>query len=251
MKTREEEFMSIAEGKPSESFFKEVNIAEVNLIQLHRNLDIIKNKLKHGVKFMAVVKGDAYGHGLVPIAEELERCGCDAIGVVRLTEAMALRKGGIRIPVVVLAPLLPSQGSLVVDYNITTMVDNERMVKALEENASKKNKIVNVHIKVNTGLNRYGVKVEDVLKFIHMINEKYLHIKIEGIYTHFKDPENNKEFTYDQLKKFNIHILMNNFNELLKGAKTLFPRLISFKAESYKANLKKLVGKCKILISFF
>lgn len=203
MKTREKEFVSIAEGKPSESFFKEVNIADINFTQLHRNINVIKNKLKRGVKFMAVVKGDAYGHGLVPVAEELERCECDAIGVVRLTEAVALRRGGIKTPIVILAPLIPAQSSLVVDYDITTMVDNEIIVAALEECAYKKNKIINVHIKVNTGLNRYGVEVEDVLKFIHIINEKYLHIKIEGIYTHFKDPQDNKKFTYDQLKKFN------------------------------------------------
>lgn len=203
MKTREKEFVSIAEGKTSEPFFKEVNIADVNFTQLQRNINAIRNKLKRGVKFMTVVKGDAYGHGLVPIAQELERCGCDAIGVVRLTEAVALRKGGIKIPIMILAPLIPAQSSLVIDYDITTMVDNERVVAALEECAYKKNKIINVHVKVNTGLNRYGVEVEDVLKFIHIINEKYLHIKIEGIYTHFKDPQNNKKFTYDQLKKFN------------------------------------------------
>lgn len=203
MKTREKEFVNIAESNPSEPFFKEVNIADVNLTQLRKNLDVIRNKLKRGVKFMAVVKGDAYGHGLVPVTKELEKCGCDAIGVVRLTEAVALRKGEIKIPVIILAPLIPSQSSWVVDYDITTMVDNERIVAALEESAAEKNKIINVHIKVNTGLNRYGVEVEEVLKFIHIINEKYLHIKIEGIYTHFKDPENNKKFTYDQLKKFN------------------------------------------------
>lgn len=202
MKIREKEFVSIAEGKPSESFFKEVNIADVNLTQLHKNFNIIRNKLKHGVKFMVVVKGDAYGHGLVPIAKELERYRCDAIGVVRLTEAVALRKGGIKIPIVILAPLIPSQSSLVVDSDITPMVDNERIIAALEECAAKKDKMINVHVKVNTGLNRYGVQVEDVLKFISMINEKYLHIKIEGIYTHFKDPENNRNFTYEQLQKF-------------------------------------------------
>lgn len=212
MKIREKEFVSIAEGKPSESFFKEVNIADVNLTQLHKNFNIIRNKLKHGVKFMAVVKGDAYGHGLVPIAEELERYRCDAIGVVRLTEAVALRKGGIKIPIIILAPLIPSQSSLVVDYDITTMVDNERIIAALEECAAKKDKMINVHVKVNTGLNRYGVEVEDVLKFISIINEKYLHIKIEGIYTHFKDPENNKEFTYEQLQKFQD--VLNKLEEL-------------------------------------
>lgn len=203
METKEKEFMSIAEGKSSQTIFEEINKAVINLTQLQKNMKIIKSKLKPDVKFMAVVKGDAYGHSLVPIAQELERDGCDVIGVVRLTEAVALREAKIKVPVVILAPLMPSQCSWVIQHNITVMVDNERIISALEQEAAWKNKIVKVHVKVNTGLNRYGVEAEDVVRFIHLIHEKYLHIKIEGIYTHFKDPEYNEQFTYDQIIKFN------------------------------------------------
>lgn len=203
MKTMEKEFVSIAEGKSSQTILEEINRADINLTQLNNNANVIRNKLKPVTKFMAVVKGDAYGHGLVPIAQALEKCKCDALGVVRLTEAVALKKAGIRLPVIILAPLMPSQSPWVVEHDIITMVDNEKIVEALEKEAAYKDKIIKVHVKINTGLNRYGVEVDDALRFIHMINEKYLHIKIEGIYTHFKDPENNMQFTYEQLEKFN------------------------------------------------
>lgn len=203
MKNIEKELVTIAEGKSSETVLEEISIADINLTQLGKNLDTIKSKLNPKVKFMAVAKGDAYGHGLVPIAEELEKCGCDAIGVVRLTEAVALREGKIKIPVVILAPLMSSQSTWIVDYNIIPMVDNEKIVEALDKEAAMKDKVVTVHIKVNTGLNRYGIEADEVVRFIHMINEKYSHIKIEGIYTHFKDPEYNEQFTSDQIAKFN------------------------------------------------
>ncbi|EKQ50158.1 MULTISPECIES: alanine racemase [unclassified Clostridium] len=203
MKTIEKEFISIAEGKSSESVIEEISRADINLTQLSENINIIKNKLKPGTKFMAVVKGDAYGHGLVPIAKELEKCKCDAIGVVRLTEAVALKESKIKVPVIILAPLMPSQSPWIVRHDIIVMVDNERIIAALDSEGAKMNKKVKVHVKVNTGLNRYGLEVNDVVRFIHIIHEKYLNIEIEGIYTHFKDPEYNEQFTYDQLTKFN------------------------------------------------
>ncbi|NMF05800.1 alanine racemase [Clostridium beijerinckii] len=203
MKTIEKEFVVIAEGKSSETCLQEFNRIDINLTQLRKNVDILRSTLNPGVKFMAVVKGDAYGHGLVPIAQELEKCKCDAIGVVRLTEAIALRKGKIKIPVVILAPLMPSQCQWVVEHNISVMVDNEKIVSALDKEAVSKDKMVDVHIKVNTGLNRYGIETDEVVRFIHIINEKYPHINIKGIYTHFKDPEYNEQFTYDQMMKFN------------------------------------------------
>lgn len=203
MRTKEKGFVNIAEGKSSKTVLEEISRADINLTQLKKNVNIIREKLRHGIKFMAVVKGDAYGHGLVPIAQELEKCKCDALGVVRLTEAVALKEAGIKIPVIILAPLMPSQSQWIVKHNIIPMVDNERILTSLERDAAENGKTINVHIKVNTGLNRYGVETDDVVKFIHMIREKYLHIKVEGIYTHFKDPEYNEQATYEQIQKFN------------------------------------------------
>lgn len=208
MKTKEREFTSIAEGKSSKIILEEINRADINMTQLHRNMDIIRSKLRPGVKFLAVVKGDAYGHGLVPMAEELEKCGCYAVGVVRMIEAIALREAGIRIPVLILAPIMPLQVSWVLKHDITPMVDNEDILIALEECACKQGKKVDVHVKVNTGLNRYGIDVKSALDFIKMIHKKYSYIEIKGVYTHFKDPELNPELTYTQLNKFNS--LINN-----------------------------------------
>lgn len=180
----------------------EVNEMYINLSQLQRNFNFIRNLIKPGIKIMAILKGDAYGHGMVPVAHELERLKCDAFGVVRLIEAFTLREAGITIPIMLLAPIIPTQAARVVRHDIIPMVDNEEIVKNLEKSASDCSKIVNVHIKVNTGLNRYGIKPEEASEFIKTIHKLYPHVNIEGIYTHFQDAEFNTEFTEKQIKCF-------------------------------------------------
>lgn len=181
----------------------EVNEMDINLSQLKRNFNIIRNLIKPDTRLMVVLKGDAYGHGMIPIAYELEHLKCDAFGVVRLIEAFTLREAGIKIPIILLAPIIRSQASWVVKHNITPMVDNEEIIKALNRSASENHTIVNVHVKVNTGLNRYGIDPEKAAPFIRRIHEEYPQVRVEGIYTHFQDAEFNKEFTNKQIKCFN------------------------------------------------
>lgn len=181
----------------------EVNSAEINLSQLQRNISIIRRNIKPGTQFMAVLKGNAYGHGLIQIAYEVERCRCDSIGVVRVTEALKLREAGISIPIIMLAPIMPEQADYVVNYDVTISVDNECILKALQESCDKYNKVVNVHIKVNTGLNRYGIEPKDACDFINMIKGKYPSLIVEGIYTHFRDAEFDNVFTELQIERFN------------------------------------------------
>ena len=195
--------IAIDEVEVSKYPIPEINEMDINLSQLRRNFKIIRNLLKQDTRLMVVLKGDAYGHGMIPIAYELEHCKCDAFGVVRLIEAFTLREAGIKIPIILLAPIILSQASWVVKHNITPMVDNEEIIKALQKSASENHTIVNVHIKINTGLNRYGIDPEKAVSFIRRINEEYPQIRVEGIYTHFQDAEYNKEFTNKQIKCFN------------------------------------------------
>jgi len=182
---------------------QEVIRLDINLSQLQRNVNAISKLLKPGVKFMAVVKGNAYGHGLVPIAKALEECGCHSLGVVRITEAIALRDAGIKIPVVMLAPIMPSQVEEAVKADFTIMLDNERIAVEVNKFAENYNKKIKVHIKVNTGLNRFGIEPVKVSEFIKNVRKNCNNLEIEGIYTHFRDPEFNKPFTDTQIAIFN------------------------------------------------
>ena len=83
------------------------------------------------------------------------------------------------------------------------MVDNEEIIKALQGSALENNTIVNVHVKINTGLNRYGIDQKKAVSYIRRINEEYPQVRVESIYTHFQDAEYNKELTDKQIKCFN------------------------------------------------
>jgi alanine racemase len=182
---------------------QEVVKLNVNLSQLQRNIHAISKLLKPDVKFMAVVKGNAYGHGLIPMAKALEEFDCHSLGIVRFTEAIALREAGIKMPIVMLAPAMPSQAEEVVKHDITIMLDNDRIAEEVNKCAHEYNKKVKVHIKVNTGLNRFGIEPAKVPGFIKNIRNNYDNLEIEGIYTHFRDPEFNKPFTDTQVSIFN------------------------------------------------
>lgn len=182
---------------------QEIMRLDINLSQLKRNFNAISKLLKPGVKFMAVVKGNAYGYGSIPIAKALEEFGCHSLGVVRITEAIELREAGIKIPIVMLAPIMPSQALEAVKYDLTSMLDNEAFAEELNKYAKKHNKMVKVHIKINTGLNRFGIEPIKASDFIKSIRKNFGNLEIEGIYTHFRDPEFNKPFTDNQIAIFN------------------------------------------------
>jgi alanine racemase len=182
---------------------QEVIRLDINLSQLQHNVKAISKLLKPGVKFMAVVKGNAYGHGLIPIAKTLAELGCHSLGVVRIAEAIEIRAAGIEIPVVMLAPIMPNQTEDAVKFDLTIMLDNETMAKEINKYAEKYDKTIKVHIKVNTGLNRFGIEPTKVSELIKNIKKNYDNLEIEGIYTHFRDPEFNKSFTDTQIEVFN------------------------------------------------
>lgn len=183
-----------------------INKADINLTQLNRNVSSIKDKLKAGVKFMAVVKANAYGHGLVEISSEMENIGCDYLGVARLSEAIQLRNNGIMLPILVLTPIIPHQADVAIKNNITLAIDNLNAANNLNKIANEIGLKVNIHIKVNTGLNRYGCNKLEVIDFIKYVVKNCPNLNIEGIFTHFRDGEYDKEFTEFQIKEFNTLI---------------------------------------------
>ncbi len=180
----------------------EVNSIDINLSQLKRNYQIIRRLLLPEVKLLVILKGNAYGHGLIPVARELERYSCEAFGVVRLNEAYAIRTAKVKTKILLLAPFLPSQARELIRNDITPMVDQEDALRALEEACKEYNQRISVHVKVNTGLNRFGIAPEEAVSFLAKIKSEFPHLKVEGIYTHFQDPDYNPEMTRKQLLLF-------------------------------------------------
>lgn len=178
-------------------------IAEINLKALAHNFHAIKSLLKPHTKFLAAVKANAYGHGAVGVAQELERLGVDMFGVACLYEVVELRNAGIKTPILNMAATFADEAESVVEYNYEATIFSLDIATKISDAALAQNKNAKIHIKVETGMNRIGVAVEDVLKLVREI-KKLPNIEIVGLFTHFADADSSSsETTNEQLKIFN------------------------------------------------
>ena len=160
--------------------------AEIDLGAMVHNLQVAK-KLS-GRKVMAVIKGDAHGHGAVRCGLSLEAHGCDAFAVACLEEGIELRKGGIRVPVLILGWTPAAFASDLAEYDLTQSILDEAYAVSLSEALSKTGQTVDVHVKLDTGMSRTGIfaqgrhreAAEAVLRI-----SKLPGLHLTGIFTHY------------------------------------------------------------------
>lgn len=168
---------------------------EVNLTSLAWNFSQVKRRVK--VPIMAVVKANAYGHGLVGVAKALEAAGADWLMVGKLGEAVTLREAGLNCPILNFGPFDRRDGEEIVRREVSQSVFSEDAA-FLEETALKLDKRASVHIDIDTGMGRTGAAHESALPLLEKI-ASLSHVKIEGISTTLtEDPEFDKE----QLRRF-------------------------------------------------
>lgn len=176
--------------------------AEISLDAIRHNYMEFRRVLPEGIRLMAVVKANAYGHGAAEVAAEAERAGADYLGVAFLDEALQLREAGITAPIFVLGYTPPEGLDLAAEQDITLTIYNEALRSAIEQGASRRKKKVKVHVKVDTGMGRIGLTEEkDVLAFI----DRVLHtpgLEVEGLFTHYaKADERDKTYTLQQYER--------------------------------------------------
>ncbi|MCU0785221.1 MAG: alanine racemase [Verrucomicrobia bacterium] len=177
--------------------------AEIDLGKLRRNVQLIRRDLPARVRLLAVVKDEAYGHGALDVARVAVEEGAWGFGLSTLEEAMALRDAGITAPLLLLGERQEAELSWCVAHNLTVCVNEEHTVRALAKIASGFGKQVSVHLKVHTGMSRYGVRWDQALPLIELIcSEKSL--QLEGVMTHFsQSDETDKSFANLQFARFN------------------------------------------------
>ncbi|MGB9613766.1 MAG: alanine racemase, partial [Candidatus Margulisiibacteriota bacterium] len=166
------------------------------------NISEIKKILSPAVKFMAVVKANAYGHGSPAVARAAVEAGVDYFGVANLKEALELREAGILSPILILTESPTSVVDEIVQHGLTQTVYSFSEAKALSDEAQKRKKIAKVHIKVDTGMGRVGIFPQEALAFVTKVSS-LPNLQIEGVFTHFAkadEPEDN--FTNLQFQKF-------------------------------------------------
>ncbi|MGL4796395.1 MAG: alanine racemase, partial [Paraclostridium sp.] len=179
--------------------------AEINLDNIKYNLNNIKKLLKEDTKICGVVKANAYGHGSIQISKLLEREKVDYLAVSRLEEGLELRQNNITLPILCLG-YIPDEALIEgIKNKISLTVYSYKIAKLISDISKQLNLISKIHIKIDTGMSRIGLKpnldsINEILKISELSN-----IEIEGIYTHFATAdEKNKEFTYNQVQKYNM-----------------------------------------------
>jgi alanine racemase len=175
--------------------------AEIDLAALERNLRLIRAALPPHIRYVAVVKADAYGHGLHHAAARLMHAGADLFAVANVTEAAALRELGPGWPILVLSPLLPEEDQALVNHDLAATVSSADEVARFESVAGLAARPVAVHLKIDTGMGRLGVWHEEAPALCAKILAAP-HLRLAGIFTHFASPDDDPVFTGEQRRRF-------------------------------------------------
>lgn len=175
--------------------------AEIDLAALERNLRLIRASLPAHMRYVAVVKADAYGHGLPQAAARLMHAGADLFAVANIAEASALREIGPGWPILLLSPLLPEEDRYVAEYDLIATVSTSDEVQRLDAVGKSHGRPIAVHLKIDTGMGRLGVWHEETEKLYAEIVAAP-HVKLAGVFTHFSSPDDDPAFTTEQRRRF-------------------------------------------------
>ena len=185
-----------------QGFFYRDTWAEVDLDCIHANLTSIKKHLPQEVKMIAVVKANAYGHGDVQVAETALEAGAAYLAVAFMDEAIALRNKGVSTPILVLGATRPEDIHVAAKFGITLTVFQPEWLEEALKHLKTADKI-SVHIKVDTGMGRIGVKTLSELTAVEQIISENDPFNLEGIYTHFATADElDDTYMYQQLALF-------------------------------------------------
>ncbi|MCB9652928.1 MAG: alanine racemase [Deltaproteobacteria bacterium] len=176
--------------------------AVIDLDAARSNTWAVRRKVGEGVKIMAVVKANAYGHGLVPMAKAFLEYGVDELGVAFLEEGIQLRKAGIRAPILVLGGIIGNQIIHFLEYDLQLTASSAFKLQQIEDVATETGRQANVHLKIDTGMERIGMHwysastlFETALRAKHCV--------IRGVFSHLASSDSeDPSFTETQLARF-------------------------------------------------
>jgi alanine racemase len=181
--------------------------AEIDLANLAFNFRSTREFIGTPLKYMAVVKADAYGHGAVECAKRLEAEGVDWFGVALPEEGVELRQAGLRKLILCLGGFWDGQETVVLNYNLTPVIFQLEKARALNQAAETRGTTVAVHVKVDTGMGRVGVRHDQVSEFADALRSLDS-LRVEGVMTHFAsaDDLSQTDFTNRQIERFNAAV---------------------------------------------
>ena len=193
------------------------NYVTVDLAAIRNNYQVLRNCVPSHVRVMPVIKADAYGHGMIPVAKTLQMLGVEDFAVALVEEGIALRRTGITARILVLGATMPEAVGEAIANDLTQTVFCADMVEWIDHEAARRHKTASVHIKLDTGMNRIGLKTEDEATALSAALKAAAHIKPTGIYTHFASADEPMDdgslnaFSHHQLECF--HQLRSHFDQ--------------------------------------
>ncbi len=179
------------------------NRVEVDLSALRYNYRNILAQVGGGVRLMAIVKSDAYGHGLVPVAKALAREGAMTFGVAEASEGVKLRQAGVEGEVIVLLGGRPDSFPETIEYDLQPVVYDLEVLAELAAFAEQHDRQVGVHLKIDTGMGRLGIMPDQLDSYLELL-EKLAGVRLAGIMSHFPraDDQQDRSQAVEQNRRF-------------------------------------------------
>jgi alanine racemase len=193
--------------------YTDLNRIEIDLTAVSHNFTVLRGLLKStGARIMAVIKSDAYGHGLLEVSQVLESAGVWGFGVSGVEEAISLREGKISAPILFLSGLPPGAEKEVMALDLIPGITDVSSLDTLERVASMRDETCRVHLKVDTGMGRLGFSPDELYEVVKELRQ-WPHLCFEGLYSHLSS-------TDDPLDPFNT-VQLNTFASVLDQVKDI------------------------------
>ena len=168
-------------------------------------MDIVRERLPHGTKVLFAVKSDGYGHGIEAVSRVAEEAGINYLGATTVEEGGKIRAVGVKLPILLLGPLLPTEVHTALELDLTPFIsdlDSARLVARLAKQMKKK---ANVHVNVDTGMGRFGVRAESASDLFAQLTKLHS-IRVEGVFSHLSSAEAEttaaREHSLSQIERF-------------------------------------------------
>ncbi len=178
------------------------NIVSVDKNSLKHNYSTLQEHIGHDKKLLAMVKADAYGHGMIESAKAFYEAGCRTFGVAEVGEGVALRKAGQDGEILIFLGFEHQYAHLFFDYDLKPVVFSEEDISLLNELAQQREQTLDIHLKVDTGMSRLGIFPEEVERFVELCKEM-THLNLSGLVSHFASSDvESSTATVDALTRF-------------------------------------------------
>ena len=181
------------------------SLARIDLATLAKNIEQIRAHLPQGVKVLFAVKSDGYGHGIEAVSRTAEEAGIEYLGVATVEEGTEIRHAGVKLPVLLLGPVLPSEARVALDLDLTFQVSGLEFAQFLAHLTRKRGKKVRVQVNVDTGMGRFGGLSENAVLFLTQLS-RLPTLDIEGIFSHLAAADSelpeDQSYTLKQIEHF-------------------------------------------------